>query len=140
MIAPFKIRYRRALADPRLRSNLLAFQRAWHLTRDAAFARLTEEGPGLGATAPSFGASKARLESIEAELASLAEERDGMVAHWQAEKDAIGAVREIKERLEQAHHEVERAERDADLQRAADRAKAVSSTLRRAGPSEPFVS
>ncbi len=28
----------------------------------------------------------------------------------------------------------------ADLQRAADRAKAVSSTLRRAGPSEPFVS
>ena len=61
MIAPFKVRYRRALADPRLRTNLLAFQRAWHLTRDAAFARLTEEGPGLGATAPSFGASKARL-------------------------------------------------------------------------------
>ena len=57
MIAPFKVRYRRALADPRLRDNLLAFQRAWQLTRDAAFTRLGEEGPGLGATAPSFDAS-----------------------------------------------------------------------------------
>ena len=61
MIAPFKVRYRRALADPRLRNNLLAFQRAWHLTRDAAFARLGEEGPGLGATAPTFEGAKARL-------------------------------------------------------------------------------
>ena len=61
MIAPFKVRYRRALADPRLRNNLLAFQRAWHLTRDAAFTRLSDEGPGLGAPAPSFDASKARL-------------------------------------------------------------------------------
>ena len=43
-----------------------------------------------------------------------------MKAHWQAEKEAIDAIRDAKERLEQAHREAERAERDADLQRAAE--------------------
>src|SRR5207237_7901860 len=37
-------------------------------------------------------ASKARLAPLEEELASLAEERDGMVAHWQSERDAITAI------------------------------------------------
>ena len=64
-------------------------------------------------------ASKARLETIEAELQSLQEERDGMVAHWQSEKDAITAIQEGKERLEVAKLEAERAERDGDLERAA---------------------
>ena len=63
--------------------------------------------------------SKSRLEAIEAELASLAEERDGMVAHWQSEKEAIAAIREGKERLEAARLEADRAERDGDLERAA---------------------
>jgi ATP-dependent Clp protease ATP-binding subunit ClpB len=43
-----------------------------------------------------------------------------MKAQWQREKDAITAVRDLKEQLEQAHREAERAERDADLQRAAE--------------------
>jgi ATP-dependent Clp protease ATP-binding subunit ClpB len=64
-------------------------------------------------------ASKHRLEILEAELQSLQEERDGMVAHWQAEKDAISAIQEGKERLEFAKLEAERAERDGDLERAA---------------------
>ena len=64
-------------------------------------------------------ASKARLDSLDSELASLTEDRDGMVAHWQAEKHAIAAIREEKERLEQARLEAERAERDSDLERAA---------------------
>jgi ATP-dependent Clp protease ATP-binding subunit ClpB len=64
-------------------------------------------------------ASKARLDALEAELTSLQEERDGMVAHWQTEKDAITAIREGKERLEQAKLDAERAERDGDLERAA---------------------
>jgi ATP-dependent Clp protease ATP-binding subunit ClpB len=64
-------------------------------------------------------ASKARLESLDAELQSLREERDGMVAHWQSEKDAIVAIQEAKERLEHAKLEAERAERDGDLERAA---------------------
>jgi ATP-dependent Clp protease ATP-binding subunit ClpB len=64
-------------------------------------------------------ASQSRLETLEAELASLAEERDGMVAHWQSEKEAIAAIREGKERLEAARLDADRAERDGDLERAA---------------------
>jgi ATP-dependent Clp protease ATP-binding subunit ClpB len=64
-------------------------------------------------------ASKGRLEALDAELRSLQEERDGMVAHWQSEKDAIVAIQAGKERLEQAKLEAERAERDGDLERAA---------------------
>jgi ATP-dependent Clp protease ATP-binding subunit ClpB len=64
-------------------------------------------------------ASKGRLEALEAELQSLQEERDGMVAHWQSEKDAIVAIQEAKERLENAKLDAERAERDGDLERAA---------------------
>jgi ATP-dependent Clp protease ATP-binding subunit ClpB len=65
-------------------------------------------------------ASKARREAIERELADLRERSGAMRAEWQREKDAIAAVRGIKERLEQAHRDAERAERDADLQRAAE--------------------
>jgi ATP-dependent Clp protease ATP-binding subunit ClpB len=65
-------------------------------------------------------ASVARREAIERELADLRERSSEMKAHWQGEKDAIEAIRQGKERLEHAHREAERAERDADLQRAAE--------------------
>jgi ATP-dependent Clp protease ATP-binding subunit ClpB len=65
-------------------------------------------------------ASVARREAIERELADLEEQAAGMRAEWQTEKDAITAIREIKEQLEEANREVERAEREADLQRAAE--------------------
>src|SRR3954449_12788630 len=65
-------------------------------------------------------ASVARREAIEAELAELRERASGMKAQWQSEKEAITAVRDLKERLEQARAEAERAEREADLQRAAE--------------------
>jgi ATP-dependent Clp protease ATP-binding subunit ClpB len=64
-------------------------------------------------------ASKQRLDLLEAELQSLQEDRDGMVAHWQLEKDAIATIQAGKERLEQARLDAERAERDGDLERAA---------------------
>jgi ATP-dependent Clp protease ATP-binding subunit ClpB len=63
--------------------------------------------------------SKGRLEAIEAELAELAEERDAMVAHWQNEKDAITEIRELKERLETARTDAEKAEREGNLEQAA---------------------
>ncbi|MEX2267151.1 MAG: Clp protease N-terminal domain-containing protein, partial [Acidimicrobiia bacterium] len=63
--------------------------------------------------------SKQRLAAIEAEVAELAEERDAMVAHWQNEKDAITEIRALKEQLEQARNEAERAEREGDLEKAA---------------------
>jgi ATP-dependent Clp protease ATP-binding subunit ClpB len=65
-------------------------------------------------------ASVARREAIERELADLRERSNAMKAEWQREKDAIARVRDLKERLEQAHRDAERAEREADLQRAAE--------------------
>jgi ATP-dependent Clp protease ATP-binding subunit ClpB len=64
-------------------------------------------------------ASKARLEALEAELAELSETFNEMNARWQNEKGAIDSINETKARLEEAGREAERAERDADLERAA---------------------
>ena len=63
--------------------------------------------------------SKHRLAALDQELAELAEERDAMVAHWQNEKDAIAEIRDLKEQLEAARTEAERAEREGDLEQAA---------------------
>ena len=65
-------------------------------------------------------ASKERREAIERELAELKERSETMKAQWQKEKDAIKGVSDLKERLEQANGEMERAEREANLQRAAE--------------------
>ncbi len=65
-------------------------------------------------------ASKERREAIARELAELKERSQTMKAQWQKEKDAIKGVSELKERLEQANSEMERAEREANLQRAAE--------------------
>jgi ATP-dependent Clp protease ATP-binding subunit ClpB len=64
-------------------------------------------------------ASKARLEALEAELAELNETFNEMNARWQNEKGAIDSINEAKARLEEAGREAERAEREADLERAA---------------------
>ncbi len=63
--------------------------------------------------------SKQRLEALEAELAGLAEDRSAMVAHWENEKRAITEIRDLKEQLENARGDAERAEREGDLERAA---------------------
>jgi ATP-dependent Clp protease ATP-binding subunit ClpB len=64
-------------------------------------------------------ASVDRREAIERELGDLRERSSAMKAEWQAEKEEINKVQAVKERLEQAHRELERAEREADLERAA---------------------
>jgi ATP-dependent Clp protease ATP-binding subunit ClpB len=65
-------------------------------------------------------ASKERVAAIESEAADLGEEIDRLTAHWTLEKEAIGEIREIKQQLEDARSAAERAERDGDLQRAAE--------------------
>jgi ATP-dependent Clp protease ATP-binding subunit ClpB len=64
-------------------------------------------------------ASVDRREAIERELSDLRERSAAMKAEWQTEKEEIHKVQLVKERLEQAHRELERAEREADLERAA---------------------
>src|SRR5438309_562091 len=65
-------------------------------------------------------ASEERLAKLEEELANLREQADAMKAHWQGEKEAISAIRQLKEELEAAKGEAERFERDGDLSRAAE--------------------
>jgi ATP-dependent Clp protease ATP-binding subunit ClpB len=61
-----------------------------------------------------------RREAIEAELAELRERSSGMKAEWQAEKEAITRLQELKERIDELRSEAERATRTGDLQRAAE--------------------
>jgi len=65
-------------------------------------------------------ASRERLERVESEIAENRERSSGMKARWQAEKDAIGTIREMKERLDGLKVEMERVTRTADLNRAAE--------------------
>jgi ATP-dependent Clp protease ATP-binding subunit ClpB len=62
----------------------------------------------------------ARREQLERALAEERERSDAMHAEWQREKDSVGAVAELQERIEQAKTELERAQREADLGRAAE--------------------
>jgi ATP-dependent Clp protease ATP-binding subunit ClpB len=64
--------------------------------------------------------ASARRAAIETELAELRERSAAMTAQWEAEKQALQGVSATKERLEAARLEAERAEREADLQRAAE--------------------
>ncbi|MDQ3572087.1 MAG: ATP-dependent chaperone ClpB [Actinomycetota bacterium] len=65
-------------------------------------------------------ASKARLDTLDAELANLRESGAELRARWQSEKGAIDAINEARAELEAAGRDAERAERDADLERAAE--------------------
>ncbi|GAB2978285.1 ATP-dependent chaperone ClpB [Amycolatopsis acidiphila] len=65
-------------------------------------------------------ASKERLAALRAELAEKREELSALTARWQNEKGSIEKVRDLKEQLEQLRGEADRAERDADLGRAAE--------------------
>ena len=62
-------------------------------------------------------ASKERLETIVDELATLNVQVHGMKAHWENEKQAIDAIRSLKEELEQLRTQLER---EADLNVAAE--------------------
>lgn len=64
-------------------------------------------------------ASKERLEELERVLADLREEQAALVARWQAEKDAIESIRQIKGQLDDLRIQLERAERLSDLEAAA---------------------
>ncbi len=62
----------------------------------------------------------ARREQLERALAEERERSAAMNAEWQREKETIGAASELREQLDQARIELERAQREADLGRAAE--------------------
>jgi ATP-dependent Clp protease ATP-binding subunit ClpB len=65
-------------------------------------------------------AGQERLEKIEQEIAELRAELNALTKEWEAEKESIKKIRAIKEQMENARQEAERAEREGDLGRAAE--------------------
>ncbi|KMK65295.1 ATP-dependent chaperone ClpB [Puniceibacterium sp. IMCC21224] len=65
-------------------------------------------------------ASKDRLETLQKELAELQERASEMTAKWQAERDKLGAARELKEQLDHARAELEIAKREGNLAKAGE--------------------
>ncbi len=65
-------------------------------------------------------ASKERLEKLEKELSELQGKSDVLKAQWQREKGGISIIRQLKEQIEETKRQVEKAERETDLQRAAE--------------------
>jgi ATP-dependent Clp protease ATP-binding subunit ClpB len=61
-----------------------------------------------------------RRDRIDEELAQLREKSNAMKAVWQAEKNQIGRIRALKQRIDELRIEAERAQRTADLARAAE--------------------
>ena len=65
-------------------------------------------------------ASKERLAKIEKELADLKARSDALKAQWQTEKQTVQRLRALREQIEQTKVEIEQAERQYDLNRAAE--------------------
>jgi ATP-dependent Clp protease ATP-binding subunit ClpB len=87
---------------------------------DRHIMQLEIELQSLGADGNEDAGTAARREQLERALAAERERSEGMHAEWQREKETIGAVAELHERLEEARIELERAQREADLGRAAE--------------------
>ncbi len=64
--------------------------------------------------------SKERRAQIEKELGTLKEDSSGRKARWQAEKQAIGRIRKLKEQIEQLKAEEQRYERTGELAKVAE--------------------
>ena len=65
-------------------------------------------------------ASKGRLKKLEKELADLRAQADAMKARWQEEKGAVQKLRALREQIEKTKIEIDRAEREYDLNKAAE--------------------
>ncbi|MCD6337906.1 MAG: ATP-dependent chaperone ClpB [Verrucomicrobia bacterium] len=65
-------------------------------------------------------ASKERLANLEKELAELKSQRDAFKAQWENEKQTIDQIQKLREALELARNEMEKAQREGDLTRVAE--------------------
>ncbi len=64
--------------------------------------------------------SQSRLKDLERELAELQDKFRSMKAKWENEKNAIGKVQSLREKIEQTNAAIEKAQRDYDLNKAAE--------------------
>jgi ATP-dependent Clp protease ATP-binding subunit ClpB len=68
----------------------------------------------------SDAASKDQLKKIEKEIADLKSESDALKAQWQAEKEGVQRLRTLREQIEHVKVDIEKAERQYDLNKAAE--------------------
>jgi len=64
--------------------------------------------------------SRERLGRLEKELADLREQANALRAQWEREKGAIGGLRKLREEIDQTKQEIEKAERQYDLNKVAE--------------------
>ncbi|WP_321344579.1 ATP-dependent chaperone ClpB [Breoghania sp.] len=69
--------------------------------------------------------SQDRLTKLEAELADLEEESAAFTARWQGEKEKITSAQKVKEQLDQARSDLEKAQRAGDLAKAGELAYGI---------------
>lgn len=65
-------------------------------------------------------ASKKRLDALKEELANLKEEHNALFAQWKKEKEKLNTIRSLRKEIEDVRQKIERAERDYDLNKAAE--------------------
>lgn len=65
-------------------------------------------------------ASRERLERLEKEIADLQEDQHALSAQWQSEKDSLNRIQSIKEEIDRVNVEISQAERNYDLNKAAE--------------------
>ncbi len=69
---------------------------------------------------PEDAGARDRLATIEKDIATITVERDTLRARWEQEKEHIGGISQVKERIEDSKTRAAKAEREGDLARAAE--------------------
>jgi len=87
---------------------------------DRRVLQLEMERLSLRKAAPSDRGAAARLAALDAELERLKGDQGRITAQWEAERAEMGKLRSLKEEIERVGLEVQQAERDYDLNRAAE--------------------
>jgi ATP-dependent Clp protease ATP-binding subunit ClpB len=65
-------------------------------------------------------ASQERLKELDAELAQQREQASGLKMRWETEKESLGKINELKEKIEKLKFEESKAEREGDLGKVAE--------------------
>eukprot|EP00878_Enallax_costatus_P004104 GHUV01004332.1.p1 GENE.GHUV01004332.1~~GHUV01004332.1.p1 ORF type:complete len:464 (+),score=125.73 GHUV01004332.1:365-1756(+) len=87
---------------------------------DRKVLQLEMERLSLQKAAPNDRAAAARLGHLDAELSKLKQDQQQITGRWRSEKDEMNRLQYLKEEIERVNLEIQQAERDYDLNRAAE--------------------
>ncbi|MBF2085279.1 ATP-dependent chaperone ClpB [Thermoleptolyngbya sp. C42_A2020_037] len=80
---------------------------------------LESEGVRLGINSAAFRPSKDKLERIAEEITQLKQEQQTLTVQWESEKKILETIKALREEEEKLQRQIEKAERDYDLNTAA---------------------